>query len=104
MRASEFARRRAKIEQRSRGRGDFKRKAMRHLVAEAGAREVFVAGRLVGWALSTGGVVCVKQRFRDWMEAQLALQRIAPQSRPVLPVRAYACPFCQGFHLTSQGK
>ena len=46
-----------------------------------------------------------KVRYRDHVEAVLALQFFAVWSdRDVVPVRCYECPFCAGFHLTSQAQ
>lgn len=45
-----------------------------------------------------------KRRFRDRIAAEMAIQRIA--TRGVVtdkdPVRAYRCPDCRGWHLTSR--
>ncbi len=48
-------------------------------------------------------VVCNgKRRFRDHDEAMQALRHITRHSdRNRLPVRAYECGKCQGWHLTS---
>lgn len=46
---------------------------------------------------------CGKRRFRDHAEAVRELGRIRTQSiRPTIPARAYACSYCNGWHLTSQ--
>lgn len=105
MHASEFARKRAKIERRAGNRPAFVRKALEHLVREADAA-VFYAGRqVVGWQMPDGGVVCVKRRFLDWAMAQNELAKIAQYAKnPNVPVRAYRCQHCGGFHLTSQSR
>lgn len=48
-----------------------------------------------------------KQRFRDEIAAKLALaviRRKGKGSRPKTERRAYRCPLCGGWHLTSQGR
>lgn len=105
MHASEFARQRARIERRAGNRAAFLRKAMAHLVAEAGAVVIVIRGQVVGWRMTDGTVVCVKQRYRDLLAAQLELQRISRFARNKhVPVRAYWCPHCGGAHLTSQSR
>lgn len=45
-----------------------------------------------------------KVRFRDHLSAVQAATNIAVVStRETVPVRAYRCPHCKGWHLTSQG-
>lgn len=103
MHASEFARKRAKIERRARDKPAFIRKAMQHLVREADAVEITVRGQVVGWRMPDDGVVCIKQRYRDDVAASAELERIAHYARNRhVPVRSYACEHCGGFHLTSQ--
>lgn len=104
MRASEFARRRARIIGRARGRQAFTDKAMERLARDAEATPLQAQGRIVAWALPTGAVVCVKERLRDGHQAFAELERIALQSPPWqhIPMRAYRCAFCEGWHLTSQ--
>lgn len=105
MHASEFQRKRAKLERRSGNRSAFFRKAMAHLLREAQATEIRAAGKVVGWRMKDGTVVCIKQRHRDWVEAALALETITQHANARhVPVRAYLCPWCDGFHLTSQAK
>jgi hypothetical protein len=45
-----------------------------------------------------------KRRYRDEVAAKLALSRIATfgEQRETMPTRAYPCPICRGWHLTSQ--
>lgn len=44
-----------------------------------------------------------KRRYRDHAEAVLALHNFAAHStREKIPVRAYACTRCGGWHTTSQ--
>lgn len=104
MHASEFARQRARIERRAKGRPAFIRKAMAHLVREAGAQAIVIRGHTVGWQLPAGGTVCVKIRYRDEIAAQVELARIVRFGKGKVPVRQYACGHCGGFHLTSQVK
>lgn len=49
---------------------------------------------------------CGKRRFRDEIAAKLALSRVDQRGGPreKEPRRAYPCPACKGWHLTSQGK
>jgi len=47
---------------------------------------------------------CFKFRYRDEIAAKLALATIKNQdraSRPKTERRAYSCPECRGWHLTS---
>lgn len=105
MHASEFARKRGKIERRAGGRAAFFRKAMLHLIHEASAVTIIIRGQLVGWRMTDGSVVCVKQRYREALDAQLELVRIMRYSRSAkVPVRAYPCQHCGGWHLTSQAR
>lgn len=104
MRASDFARQRARIIQRARGRQDFADKAMTHLARDASATPLHVHGRIVAWVMPDGGVVCIKERLRDGHQAFAELERIALHTAPShrIPIRAYRCAFCGGWHLTSQ--
>lgn len=44
-----------------------------------------------------------KVRFRDHQSATRALRTArARSSREVVPQRAYECPMCKGWHLTSE--
>lgn len=48
---------------------------------------------------------CGKTRYRDRIAALLALSKIARRDdtrRPKTEQRAYPCPRCHGWHLTSQ--
>lgn len=104
MHASEFARKRAKIERRAGNRAAFLRKAMAHLVHESRATVVTVRGQVVAWRMVDGGVVCVKRRYRNELAAADDLNsiRLAASERAHVPVRSYWCAHCGGFHLTSQ--
>jgi hypothetical protein len=44
-----------------------------------------------------------KQRFPDRVAALVSMADIRQRShRDVVPTRAYRCPFCKGWHLTSR--
>lgn len=48
---------------------------------------------------------CRKRRFRDEVAAKLALATIGRRdnaARPKTERRAYPCPSCRGWHLTSR--
>ena len=46
---------------------------------------------------------CGKTRFRDEISAKIAMSKIAVKSTELkIPTRAYRCPLCSGWHLTSQ--
>ncbi len=46
---------------------------------------------------------CAKRRYRDDIAAKLDLARIANVSKSAKsPQRAYLCPACHGWHLTSK--
>lgn len=106
MHASEFARKRARIERRAGNRAAFLRKAMDHLVRDAGAVVVHVRGQVVGWRMRGGSVVCVKRRYRDELAALIDLEciRLTTTKRERIPLRQYFCGHCNGWHLTSQAK
>lgn len=106
MNAGEFAKRRARIEHEAWRRGkQWATKAMASLMRQAGAIMVLVHGKQVAWRLPDGQTVCKKRRYRTEPEALLELQHVRddPKGHKV-PVRVYACPYCRGWHLTSQAK
>jgi hypothetical protein len=45
-----------------------------------------------------------KRRYRDEVAAMMALSRIGTRGRDrgTAPIRQYRCPYCRGWHLTSQ--
>jgi hypothetical protein len=49
---------------------------------------------------------CAKIRYRDRISAKLALAAMGrnDQRRPKSEQRAYRCPDCHGWHLTSQAR
>lgn len=104
MNAAEFARRRGRIEHQAGRKHSWRVKAMRQLVNDAHAILVVAGGKIVGWHLPSGETVCMKQRFRDEGAATFQLGQIARTdgARLKRPVRAYACQFCGGWHLTSK--
>lgn len=108
MRAGEFARRRARIES-ERGlrfrphSKHYRRKALRALVRRAGAALIIPHGREVGYRMPDGSVACIKHRFRTFEAADAELHRITRHAaHSYVPVRVYACDWCDGFHLTSK--
>lgn len=107
MTATEFARRRGRIEHASSGNSHAWRvKAMRALVNQAKAVLIHADGKVIGYQLPNGQVVCMKQRYRDQGTAETYLAMIArcDGNNQKKPQRAYACPYCHGFHLTSQAR
>lgn len=104
MKAGDFARRRARIEcdKAPHGRG-FQRKALRALVKRTGAALIVPNGKRVGYRLPDGSVACEKHRYRSRETADAELARIAVHaSHAYIPVRAYRCEWCDGWHLTSR--
>jgi hypothetical protein len=103
MNASTFAKQRAKIEHRAGARAAWMRKAMEHLVREADATTITVRGHAVAWQLPNGQVVCVKRRYTGQPLAEFELKHIrAKSTRDHVPLRAYSCQHCGGWHLTSE--
>jgi len=102
MRASDFARRRARLMQRFDNRKR-QRKVMRALVRESGARLVVAAGHVIAWRMPDGQAVCVKQRFRSEAAAVAMIPGFAAtiMDGGKTPQRAYECRLCGGWHLTS---
>lgn len=106
MNAQEFIKRRAKIEGTWGRARDWQRNAFKRLVREAGAVPVVGKRRVVAYHLAAGEVVCVKQRFKDEPAAAMSLQMIHEERQPRehIPVRAYHCAHCKGWHITSMPK
>ncbi len=85
-----------------RGR-EFHRKALRALVKRSNASLIAPRGHVIGYRMPDGSVACIKQRFRSEEAASAELLRIARHaSRSYIPVRAYLCDWCGGWHLTSR--
>lgn len=106
MNAGRFERDRLRIEEQSRGRSkEWRKRAMRHLVDDAGAEVVSTGSRVIAYRLPSGKQVCHKSKFKTEHQALETLRQIAeePQNRKK-PVRAYACYQCGGWHLTSRPK
>lgn len=103
MNAGQFAKRRARIEGEHGRRRGYASKAMEALVREAGAALIIAHGKVVAWRMPNGQVVCRKRRYtsQDAAEYALGLVHAGPHARYV-PERAYLCPYCAGWHLTSQ--
>lgn len=106
MNAAEFIRQRGRIEHQNGQTPTWRSKAMRGLVKRARAELIRTGGRVTGYQLPNGQVVCVKQRFRDQAAAEQKLESISlfEGHRINTPQRVYLCPHCHGFHLTSQPK
>lgn len=105
MKAHEFMRRRARLAQEHRPAW-WMRKAFDKLLREAGAVPQIAAKRVVAYRLSSGEIVCNKQRFKNEDAAGETLTMIQNehQHRPREPVRAYYCGHCKGWHITSMDK
>lgn len=105
MTGRDFARRRARIMQRGRGAAH-ERKALAHLAREAGAVAFYSpGGKLQGHVMPDGFVVCEKRRYPDLAAAQRELtgaRAFAHLQENRIPVRAYPCNCCGGWHLSSK--
>jgi hypothetical protein len=104
--AATFARHRARIEREHHGRGRKYRKALAHLITDARAALVVMQRKVVGYRLPNGEMVCIKTRYRSWDEATADVMRIQGlhTDGDRVPVRAYSCAHCRGFHTTSQAR
>jgi hypothetical protein len=103
MNASTFARYVERIERRMHGKPARQLKAIRSMARRERAAMVFANGKLVGFRLRDGSMVCRKHRYRDEAAALVDLARIAYTSTSSkVPVRAYRCGECHGWHLTSK--
>lgn len=104
MNASEFAKRRARIEAETghRGKGH-KAKAFESLVRQSKAIIMIAGSKVVGWRMTDGKVVCKKRRYSsaDKSEAELARIQLKPRT-PKYPCRSYYCHYCAGWHHTHQ--
>lgn len=78
------------------------RNVLGRLVRQAGAAYVISHGKITGYRLPGGGMVCRKRRYGSADIASRELHHISTTSlRSHVPVRAYRCPDCAGYHLTS---
>lgn len=104
MNAAEFSRRRARIERQHQGRR--RKREIAHLVRDARAALVVLGHKVVGYRLPSGEIVCIKDRYKNEVSALRALEHIkaANWSDHRVPVRAYACEHCHGWHLKSQAR
>lgn len=90
-----------KDDKRSRG---WKKRAMKHLEDDYGARERRDrGGRAVGYELESGKVLCRKKSFKTLEAAEAALEQIQLIELLTVkkPCRAYQCGACGKWHLTS---
>lgn len=104
MNAAQFARKLALIEHKGRGRKGFAERATRALAREQGVAAIVAAGKVVGYRMTTGEAVCVKDRYPDHETAVHHLESMAASAvdNPHrVPVRAYPCDACKGWHVTS---
>lgn len=103
MNAGQFSKRRARLENEHGRRKGYARKAMDALVREAGAAYIIVHGKVVAWRMPNGQVVCKKRRYDSEELANAILEGVmqCPRTRK-WPNRVYHCPYCNGWHLTSQ--
>lgn len=103
MNPAEFSRSLARIKQRRGRNAAWRKRATRHLLAEAGAVPVERDGRLLGYRLPRSNFVCVWARYKHRDAANDALWEIERMPGSLVkPVRAFQCDFCFGFHLTAK--
>jgi hypothetical protein len=104
--AGEFAKRRARIENNhDHRRKGHQAKAFAALVRQAKAIIAIAGGKVVGWRLPDGQMVCKKRRYTSAEKAALALSDVqAEPGKTYLPCRSYQCPYCHGWHLTHQSR
>lgn len=91
------------LSQSHRRSNDWRKRALAHLVAEAGAEPQTSGRRVLSWRMPTGQHVCVKHRYTTETRATdaiLEMHRETDGRRK--PIRAYPCYFCAGWHITSQ--
>ncbi|HKY46171.1 MAG TPA: hypothetical protein VJM50_23975 [Pyrinomonadaceae bacterium] len=68
-----------------------------------GAAIVVANHKVIGYRMTDGSVACLKRRYLTATDAELDLSRIkAKANHGHIPVRAYRCQWCAGFHLTSR--
>ncbi len=103
MTPARFAQLRDKINARHGRSHDWRKRAIKRLMAEAGATTQLTAGRVLSYRLPSGKFVCVKHRYRNETRANEAVQQINLETDGRRkPIRAYPCYFCNGWHITSE--
>ena len=104
MNASEFAKKRARIEaETGHRRNGHKIKAFESLVRRAKAIIMIAGNKIVGWRMTNGQVVCKKRRYSSAERSDFELAGIMrkPSTRQ-FPCRSYHCHYCDGWHHTHQ--
>ena len=104
MTGHDFARQRGRILKRGRGERHARR-AMMHLAREAGARQVWAGGKLVGHVMPDGFTICELRRYASERAALEELANIAAFAHlqpKRIPVRAFHCAHCRGWHVSSR--
>lgn len=84
----------------------WRKRALANLAREANATTETTSGhRVLSWRLNNGKHVCVKHRYASDTQATEAIEQMQrePDGRRK-PIRAYACYYCFGWHITSQPK
>lgn len=100
--ADEFDRSRGRIAVADRS-AEWKRRAMRHLIRQSGAVEHYAGSRMIGYRMPRGDISCLKLRFSNEAAAMKNLEDCMSLSDVDRrrERRAYRCPECKGWHLTS---
>jgi hypothetical protein len=103
MNAGRFERDRCRIESEPGRSNAWRKRALQHLIRQAGAEPISTGKRVVAYRLPDGKMVCKKRRFQNEQQALDTLRMIAAEHEPRTkqPVRAYACYACMGWHITS---
>lgn len=105
MKGGRFASKRGRILHNGRGERH-QRKALAHLAREAGARPIRgPRGQVIAHILRDGFVACEKRRYPDAETAQAELDGVRAfghLQQGKMPVRAYPCGLCRGWHVTSR--
>lgn len=107
MRAADFARQLSRIHSVAKHGGSLARasRCARALIRRTGAVPIVHASKVIAYRLPDGSIACEKQRFRDPESAGVELARIRRTSaHSYIPVRAYRCDLCRGWHLTSKSQ
>jgi hypothetical protein len=106
VRPAEFARRRDRIMHASGRSNAWRKRALQHLAREANAATETTSGnRVLSWRLNNGQHVCAKHRYVSETQATDAICEMQRQhDGRRKPIRAYACYYCFGWHITSQPK